>query len=121
MGKKALFVSAVIGIAVVLAVVGGYIFLYLPNNTCPASCDDRNACTEDICSAATDYECKALPVANCCGNETCESPEAYESCFADCPNCDDNNKCTDDFFDYYLRKCVNAPVLDSVCCGNTVC
>src|SRR3989338_3207671 len=121
MSKKTIFAGVAIGIAVILAGVGGYIFWYLPNNTCPASCDDGNACTEDICSEATNYKCEARPIANCCGNKTCELPENYEGCFADCPTCDDNNKCTDDSFDYHAQKCINAPDLESACCGNTVC
>lgn len=118
MNKKTLtFIGA--GIIIVGLVAAGYFFLFKPQ--CPASCDDGNPCTNDVCSKETDYKCKAISISNCCGNKTCELPEVYETCSADCPNCDDNNKCTKDSYDYHAQKCVNDPILDVVCCGNTVC
>ncbi len=57
---------------------------------------------------------------DCCGNEICEVSEVYPECM-DCPNCDDENKCTLDSHDYNKRECVNKPILDVVCCGNTLC
>ena len=75
MSKKTLFIGAAFCIAVILVVAGGYVFWYLPNNTCPASCNDGNICTEDICSKATDYECKTQPIANCCGNKIFDTTE----------------------------------------------
>lgn len=57
---------------------------------------------------------------DCCGNKICEAGEAYPECM-DCPNCDDENKCTSDSYDYNNNECVNEPILDVVCCGNTLC
>jgi len=57
---------------------------------------------------------------DCCGNKICEVGESYPEC-TDCPNCDDENKCTTDSYDYNKHECVNKPILDVVCCGNTLC
>jgi len=57
---------------------------------------------------------------DCCGNKICEVGEVYLECM-DCPNCDDENKCTSDSYDYNKHECVNKPILDVVCCGNTLC
>ena len=51
---------------------------------CPATCDDYNACTQDICNAATGYKCSYLPITPCCGNDICESGESSANCPADC-------------------------------------
>ena len=88
---------------------------------CPASCDDGNSCTTESCSESTGYKCEVKSVSNCCGNNTCELSEKYETCATDCPLCDDNNKCSKDYFDYNKQQCINSPVTDAVCCGNTVC
>ena len=51
---------------------------------CPISCDDRASCTEDYCSAATDYECVNEILKPCCGNKICEIGEDYIRCSSDC-------------------------------------
>jgi hypothetical protein len=52
---------------------------------CPASCDDSNPCTNDSCSADTDFECIHLANAPCCGNGICEDVEDTANvCPEDC-------------------------------------
>ncbi len=51
---------------------------------CPDSCDDGNICTNDTCSASTDFECVHEANSPCCGNGVCE------------PNEDVSNTCPDD-------------------------
>ena len=58
---------------------------------------------------------------DCCGNKICEVGETYSVCAEDCPDCDDENKCTFDSYDHDKQECVNEPILDVVCCGNTLC
>jgi hypothetical protein len=74
---------------------------------CPSSCDDKNACTEDVCTAATNYECRNNQITPCCGNDICETGETISSCVVDCSTgcinsdqCDDGDECTTD-------SCVN--------------
>ncbi len=61
MSKKILIF---IGIGIVIAAlgVGGYFFL-IPR--CPASCDDGNPCTEEVCSEETNYKCIHEQIAPC--------------------------------------------------------
>jgi hypothetical protein len=108
-------------ITIIITAAGVFILWYIPAHQCPASCDDKAACTQDFCSKETGYKCSHSAVLNCCPNEICEMEEKYETCAADCPNCDDNNECTKDSYDYHQQKCVNAPLLDKICCGNGVC
>lgn len=115
--KILLFVSA--GVIIVGLSIGAYFLFMVPR--CPKSCDDGNTCTQDTCSAGTDYECFNSPISGCCGNTICETEEGYETCSLDCPKCDDNNECTNDSFNYHTQKCSNAPILDKICCGNTIC
>lgn len=117
MSKKFLLTVGAAIIVVVLG-VGGYFFL-IPR--CPASCDDGQACTLDVCSEATGHKCANTAIPNCCGNKICETGETYQICAADCPNCDDDNKCTKDSYDYYNKKCANKPLVDVACCGNAAC
>jgi hypothetical protein len=55
--------------------------------TCPASCDDGNPATDDVCSAATDYFCEHKPKAGVCGNGVCDSGEDKCTCEQDCGPC----------------------------------
>jgi hypothetical protein len=52
---------------------------------CPASCDDSKPCTNDTCSASTDFKCNHETVFPCCGNDVCESDEDVNNiCPEDC-------------------------------------
>ena len=53
-------------------------------NSCPTSCDDGNKCTFDSCSAQTNYQCVHQKIANCCGDNVCDSKEECEYCINDC-------------------------------------
>ncbi|MBI4439349.1 hypothetical protein HY638_00075, partial [Candidatus Woesearchaeota archaeon] len=60
-----------------------------PCNSCATECDtcnDNNACTEDICGAQTNYICTHEAKSPCCGNAVCESGE---ECEIDCTNSGD--------------------------------
>ncbi len=46
-----------------------------------ADCDDGDACTNDVCLAGS---CSNDPIADCCGNGTCELGEDCNTCAADC-------------------------------------
>ena len=52
--------------------------------SCPASCDDGDICTEDLCSAETNYDCKIRLKVPCCGNDLCEADENAFDCPGDC-------------------------------------
>lgn len=51
---------------------------------CSESCDDSDACTTDICTEATNYECLNEPIVPCCGNAQCEEGEDFLVCSSDC-------------------------------------
>lgn len=55
----------------------------LCSNT-PVNCNDGNACTADICNPASG--CVHTPLAECCGNDTCELGEDCTTCPGDCPS-----------------------------------
>lgn len=55
--------------------------------SCPASCDDNNQGTEDLCSADTDFFCVHRPISGVCGNFVCESNENKCICEFDCGSC----------------------------------
>ena len=44
---------------------------------CPV-CDDGNPCTEDYCSANTNFTCVNDMIVPCCGNNICELGERGE-------------------------------------------
>lgn len=83
---------------------------------CTVSCDDSNSCTVDWCNETSNYFCSHMPingtsdgcwgnptectvntcisgacstriVANCCGNDMCESSENCNTCTSDCGGC----------------------------------
>ncbi len=54
---------------------------------CPASCDDGNEGTADICNAATDFFCTHQPIPGRCGNFICDPTENKCTCEADCGSC----------------------------------
>ena len=84
---------------------------------CPDTCDDIDACTEDICSEETGFECAYKEIFPCRGNGVCEEGE-YDAVTADCPDCDDGNICTADSYDYDVQECINEKQVP--CCGNGV-
>ena len=51
---------------------------------CPISCDDRNSCTQDFCSADTGFNCLNVAISPCCGNNVCDVGESFSSCAVDC-------------------------------------
>ncbi len=54
---------------------------------CPASCDDANEGTSDICNAGTKYFCTNQPIPGRCGNFICDPTENKCTCPADCGPC----------------------------------
>ncbi len=69
--------------------------------TCPASCDDGNPCTVDVCGPATRFRCVSRPAANgiaCADGDLCNGEERCERgvCRAGKPRVckDDRNPCT---------------------------
>ncbi len=50
------------------------------NLKCNSSCDDKNPCTEDICSEQTNFKCEHKEIIPCCGNNKCEQGENYLNC-----------------------------------------
>tara|TARA_Y100000310_G_C20673383_1_gene811499 strand:- start:648 stop:2075 length:1428 start_codon:yes stop_codon:yes gene_type:complete len=68
--------------------------------SCPSSCDDRNPCTDDICSEQTDYFCaNTIKQGVCCGNNICDGNENECVCKEDC------GECEKDFGDYMAFIC----------------
>jgi len=57
---------------------------------CPASCDDNNPATEDVCGPETNYFCVHRPIGGQCGNFICEPGENKCSCPVDCGPCEGN-------------------------------
>ena len=46
--------------------------------SCPDSCEDDNACTEDVCSDETNFECVHTEIVPCCGDGVCDEEEECE-------------------------------------------
>jgi len=93
-----------------------------------SGCVEKECRTDSDCSGRDCFElecknnkCVYSPIANCCGNDKCESNENYENCSDDCPNCNDDNNCTKDSYDYHKQECVNTAILNVICCGNKIC
>lgn len=78
--------------------------------SCPNQCNDNNSCTDDFCSAVTDYKCEHRQIAPCDGNSVCEIGEFGKS--SDCPSCDDNNDCTIDEYNYDSKDCKHTNIKD---------
>lgn len=83
---------------------------------CPSSCDDRNPCTTDLCSAETNFDCIHNLITNCCGNEICESEEKYSNCSQDCDvskeECEEFEVTNKSYiFKYHLPECKNYQIL----------
>jgi len=56
---------------------------------CPASCDDGNPCTNNTCSADSNFQCTSAVIPECCGNDVCEQSEDLNNiCPADCKTID---------------------------------
>lgn len=43
-----------------------------PQGVCPASCDDNDVCTKDVCSKDTGFQCRNTPIEGC--NPACGAP-----------------------------------------------
>ncbi|MFH1317116.1 MAG: hypothetical protein ABII01_06355 [Candidatus Woesearchaeota archaeon] len=69
---------------------------------CPASCDDGNECTDDLCGADTSYYCNyRVKPGKCCGNYACESGENQCNCQTDC------GTCSETIGNYMEKECVS--------------
>ena len=87
--------------------------------TCPATCDDKNSCTEDVCSTETEFICQNNEITPCCGNGKCEEGETFKECLKDCPNCYSDDKCKISKFNYTTQECGYEEIIP--CCGNGKC
>ncbi len=67
---------------------------------CPASCDDANPGTQDVCDASTSYFCENKPIAGACGNGICDGTENPCTCVQDCGPCSGGGT-------YLTRSCVS--------------
>jgi hypothetical protein len=87
-----------------LAVVGVVLISGCAKKGCKtvSDCEDKTCFTTVECE---DNTCVYSPIADCCGNDICESGESYSECSADCPNCDDNDGLTADSFNYETQEC----------------
>lgn len=56
---------------------------------CPASCDDNNPGTLDVCDKSTDFRCVHRPIPGACGNFICDESENPCTCPLDCGPCDE--------------------------------
>lgn len=101
-----------------------------PTCSSNADCNDSNACTSDTCNNAGSCtaSCSNSPIANCCGNGSCESGETQCNCATDCgnppsteTNCTDgiDNDC-DGLTDGADPNCSCLPV-GSSCTSNSQC
>src|SRR5439155_14069175 len=89
--------------------------------SCPASCDDGNPCTDDLCDETTSFECEYSNNTNSCDdgnacttNDTCSGG----ACVGGLPpNCDDSNVCTTDSCNS-ASGCVHTPNTVSCDDGN---
>jgi len=73
-----------LGIIILIFVIAIVVY-FLILKKCPASCDDNNSCTKDICSKETGYKCINQETKPCCGNNNCEKPsESWSKCSEDC-------------------------------------
>lgn len=91
----------------------------------PVDCDDSNACTDDVCDAATGV-C-SNPPRNCDDGDACtaDACDPLSGCVTTALDCDDNDRCTDDACDP-LSGCVHThnevPCNDGFdCTGNDRC
>ncbi len=55
---------------------------------CPASCDDKNSCTDDLCSKDTNYFCYNKYKTRCASNGMCETGENRCNAPKDCGYCE---------------------------------
>ncbi len=61
---------------------------------CPASCDDGNPGTQDVCDASTKFFCEHRPIPGVCGNYVCDANENPCTCPSDCGPCADGGTYT---------------------------
>ncbi len=96
-----------------------------PPKECPATCNDNNACTADVCGKHTNYKCVYKPLSNgtscsdknaCNGIEVCQSGQCKPGKPLVCR--DDKNPCTAERCDANLG-CVATNVADGTKCSIT--
>ncbi len=80
---------------------------------CPASCDDGNPGTDDVCDAGTNYFCENRPKAGACGNGVCDGAENKCTCAGDCGPCTGGGT-------YLARSCVASACVAQLKPGITV-
>jgi hypothetical protein len=103
-----------------------------PEKKCPDSCDDKDSCTQDLCSNETGFDCRHDNIVPCCGNGRCENAsttgsvgniistqETSRNCPQDCPDCVASKECSEAYFDYASQTCLSKKKVP--CCGNDVC
>jgi hypothetical protein len=92
-----------------------------PPPKCPISCDDKNPCTADLCSASTGFKCVHKPLANgvsCSDGNACNGEEVCKGVVCKPgkpPVCQDGNSCTDNTCDPKMG-CVFVPKPDGTQC-----
>ncbi len=69
---------------------------------CPASCDDANPGTQDVCGPETKFFCENRPIPGACGNNICEGSENKCTCAQDC------GPCSGAVGSFLTRSCVGA-------------
>lgn len=80
---------------------------------CPASCDDGNQITEDVCDASTGFFCEHNYLPNNCGNYICERGETQCNCGQDC------GPCSGDIGEFLEQGCVQNTCLSQIKQGVT--
>ncbi len=105
----------------------------------PPVCDDKNACTLDVCGTGTDPRCKHLPIRDCClFNQECDDGDACTEdicegeslvcqhsriplCCLDDTYCNDNNSCTVDACVNKQCRFMASPLKPNCCLTDAEC
>lgn len=96
-----------------------------PTCSSDSNCNDNNACTSDACNDAgtCTATCSNSPIANCCGNGSCESGESQCNCPSDCGNPPSSETNCADGVDNDCDGLTDGddPDCQGPICGNDVC